>query len=189
MSTMTEVSTTKSQTQTGRPLSESVIAVYKSHREAEDAVRKLERAGIPIQRVSIIGRDFQLRENVQGYYRPSDAAKEGAGFGAWFGGLFGLLMGFGLFVLPVAGPLIVLGPLAGLIAGAATGAGVGALVSGLMAMGLSRDEALKYQRRLEAGEFLLTVTGTQDEIERASSVLEDTEHVGLEMAGSSRSAP
>src|SRR6266403_210908 len=155
MSTMTEVSTTKSQTQTGRPLSESVIAVYKSHREAEDAVRKLERAGIPIQRVSIIGRDFQLREDVQGYYRPSDAAKEGAGFGAWFGGLFGMLLGFGFFVLPVAGTLIVLGPLAGLIAGAISGAGIGALVSALMSLGMSKEQALKYEARLKAGEFLV----------------------------------
>src|SRR3979409_548861 len=117
MSTTTAVPTSKPQSQSVRPLSESVVAVYKSHREAEAAVRKLERAGIPIQKISIIGRDFQLREDVQGYYRPSDAAKEGAGFGAWFGGLFGMLMGFGLFLLPVAGPIIVLGPLAGLIAG------------------------------------------------------------------------
>jgi uncharacterized membrane protein len=59
-----------------------------------------------------------LREDIQGYYRPSDAALEVAGLGAWVGGLFGLLMGFGLFVLPIAGTLIVLGALAGLIAGA-----------------------------------------------------------------------
>jgi hypothetical protein len=32
-----------------------------------------------------------------------------------------------------------------MIAEAATGAGIGALVSALMAMGLSKDEALKYQ--------------------------------------------
>ena len=176
----TATATPPTSTSTSARVMESIVAVYKTHEEAEKAVRKLEKAGIPMEKISIIGHDFRVREDIEGYYRPSDAAKEGAGFGAWFGGLFGLLSGFGLFVLPVAGPLIVLGPLAGLIAGAATGAGVGALVSGLMAMGLSRDEALKYQRRLEAGEFLLTLTGTLDEIERASSVLEDTEHVGLE---------
>ena len=76
-----------------------------------------------------------MREDIQGYYRPSDATLEVAGLGAWVGGLFGLLMGFGLFVLPIAGTLIVLGPLAGLIAGAISGAGIGALVSGLMAFG------------------------------------------------------
>ena len=34
-----------------------------------------------MQKISIIGRNFELREDVQGYYRPSDAALEGAGFG------------------------------------------------------------------------------------------------------------
>src|SRR6202048_2028832 len=85
----------------------SVVAVYHHHAEAEDAVNRLERAGIPMQKVSIIGRNFELREDVQGYYRPSDAALEGDGFGAWMGGLFGLLMGFGMFVFPIAGTLIV----------------------------------------------------------------------------------
>lgn len=71
--------------------------------------------------------------------------------------MFGLLMGFGLFVLPVAGTLIVLGPLSGLIAGAISGAGIGALVNGLMAMGIPKDQALKYEARLQAGEFLVIV--------------------------------
>src|SRR6202011_6246514 len=108
----------------------SVVAVYRHHAAAEDAVNRLERAGIPMQKVSIIGRNFELREDVQGYYRPSDAALEGAGFGAWMGGLFGLLMALGMFVFPIAGTLIVLGPLAGMIAGAVSGAGLGALVNG-----------------------------------------------------------
>jgi hypothetical protein len=161
-------------------MGESVIAVYQSHADAEQAVHKLNRGGIPMGKISIIGRNFQVREDIQGYYRPTDAVKEGAGFGAWFGGLFGLLAGFGLFILPVVGPLIVLGPLAGLIAGAATGAGIGALVSGLMAMGVSKEEALKYKSRVEAGEFLVTVIGSSEEIERARNILEGTGHVGLE---------
>src|SRR5689334_7819034 len=140
MSIATIVARSKKGSQTVRPGNESVIAVYKTHQEAEEAVRKLERAGISMQQISIIGRDFQLREDVQGYYRPSDAAKEGAGFGAWFGGLFGLLMGFGFFLLPVTGPILVLGPLAGMIAGAISGAGVGALVNALIALGMSREQ-------------------------------------------------
>ena len=180
MSTTTIEQQTSPRTSTTARMNESVIAVYSNHAEAEDAVHKLKRGGIPMEKISIIGRNFQVREDIQGYYRPSDAAKEGAAFGAWFGGLFGLLYGFGLFILPVAGPLIVLGPLAGLIAGAATGAGIGALVSGLMAMGISKEDALKYKSRIEAGEFLLAVLGTSEEIEKARGILEATSHVGLE---------
>jgi uncharacterized membrane protein len=174
----TATATPRSSTSTAAPVVESIIAAYKTHEEAERAVRKLEKGGVPIQHISIIGHDFTVREEIEGYYRPSDAAKEGAGFGAWFGGLFGLLLGFGFFIFP-AGPLIVLGPLAGMIAGAATGAGIGALVSALMAMGLSKDEALKYQARVEAGEFLVTVMGSPEEILRARSILEGTGEVDL----------
>ena len=102
----TTVEETSQRTSTAAPIRESAIAIYKTHADAEKAVHRLNRAGIPMEKISIIGRNFQVREDIQGYYRPSDAAKEGAAFGAWFGGLFGLLFGFGLFILPVAGPLI-----------------------------------------------------------------------------------
>ena len=188
MSTATTVPSARKQTQTVRPLAESVVAVYKSHSEAEEAVRKLARAGIPMQKISILGRDFQLREDVQGYYRPSDAAKEGAGFGAWVGGLFGMLLGFGFFVLPVAGTLVVLGPLAGLIAGAIGGAGIGALVNALVSLGMSKEQALKYQERLQAGEFLVTVVGTPEETESARRLIEDTDKVDVQTFQGAQSA-
>jgi len=174
MSTTLTAPSRAPETKTFRALGQSVIAVYKSHQEAEDAVRKLEHAGVPMRKISIVGRDFQLREEVQGYYRPSDAVKEGAGFGAWFGGLFGMMLGFGFFVLPVAGTLVVLGPLAGLLAGAISGAGIGALVNVLMSMGMSREQALKFQARLQAGEFLVCVIGTLEEVARARQLLTGT---------------
>ena len=166
----------------------SAVAVYRHHTDAEDAVHRLKRAGIPMQKISIIGRNFELREDVQGYYRPSDAALEGAGFGAWMGGLFGLLMGFGMFVFPIAGTLIVLGPLAGMIAGAVSGAGLGALVNGLMALGIPKDRALKYQSRLQAGEFLVTVTGTPEEVTRAREILQNSGEIELETHGTAQAA-
>lgn len=155
---------------------QSVVAVFRSHADAEEAVRLLQRGGIPMSKISIIGRDWQVREDVEGYYRPSDAAREGA----WLGGLFGLFMGFGYFLFPVFGPLVVLGPLAGLIAGAIGGAGVGALVSGLMALGIPKDQALKYRARLEAGEFLLVTHGTQEEVARAREILQTTRQIDLQ---------
>ena len=81
------------------------------------------RRGIADARISIVGRNFETREDVQGFYQPSDAALAGATQGAWFGGIFGLMMGaMGFFVLPAVGALMVLGPLSGFIAGAVGGA-------------------------------------------------------------------
>jgi hypothetical protein len=97
-------------------------------------------------------------------------------------------MGFGFFVLPVAGPIVALGPIAGMIAGAIGGAGIGALVNTLVSMGMSRDQALKYEARLQAGEFLLTVVGTPEEIESARNLLQGTGEVDLQTFENSQTA-
>ena len=162
-------------------LDHAVIATYLTHAAAETAVRLLSSGGLPITHISIIGRHFETHEDVQGFYRPEDAALAGAGQGAWFGGFFGLMAGaMGFFVFPVVGALMVMGPIAGLIAGAIGGAGVGALINGLVASGIPRDQALKYQERLQAGEFLVVVHGSAGETMRAHEILEGTAHTHLQ---------
>lgn len=157
-----------------------VVASYANHRDAEDAVRRLAADGLPMQTLSIVGRNFETHENIEGFYRPADAARDGAGEGAWLGGIFGLMMGaMGFFVVPVVGPLLVLGPLSGMIAGAIGGAGVGALASGLVASGIPHNQAIKYQERLQAGEFLVVVHGDARETTRAHEILEGTDQVHL----------
>jgi hypothetical protein len=154
---------------------QAVVATYLTHDDAETAVRRLSEGGVPINLVSIIGRHYQTREDIQGFYRPADAALVGAGQGAWFGGFFGLMAGaFGFFVFPMVGALMVLGPLSAMIAGAIGGAGIGALVNGLIAAGVPRDQALKYQERLQAGEFLVVVHGGSEEARRAHQILDGT---------------
>ena len=163
---------------------QAVVATYRSHTDAEAAVRLLSSGGLPMTHISIIGRHFETHEDVQGFYRPEDAALAGAGTGAWFGGFFGLMAGaMGFFVFPVVGALMVIGPVAGLIAGAIGGAGVGALINGLVASGVPRDQALKYQERLQAGEFLVVVHGGAGETMRAHEILEGTAPSHLQSHG------
>ena len=158
-----------------------VVAGYHSHYDAEKAIRRLGKAGLPMDKISIIGRDFETREDVQGFYRPADAALEGAEAGAWFGGLFGLLIGTGLFIVPVVGAVFILGPLAALVAGAVGGAGAGALINGLFALGIPHDQAIQYQSRIQTGEFLVVVHGpTAAEAEKAASLLQDTPQTTLQ---------
>ena len=160
---------------------QAVVASYRNHSEAETAVRRLAAGGLPINQVSIVGRNFETHEDIQGFYRPADAVREGAEQGAWFGGFFGLMLGaMGFFVFPIVGGLLIAGPLAGLVAGAITGAGVGALVNGLVASGIPRDQALKYQERLQAGEFLVVLHGSKDETARAHEILDDTLQIYLQ---------
>ena len=148
------------------------IASFSNHAVAEAAVRRLSTGGVPVTQISIVGRHFETHEDVQGFYRPVDVALAGAGQGAWYGGLFGLLLGaFGFFVLPLVGGLVVMGPLAGLVAGAIGGAGAGALLTSLVGLGVPHDQALKYQRRLQAGEFIVMVHGSAAELAQAHALL------------------
>jgi hypothetical protein len=64
----TATATPPSSTSTAARVVESIIAAYKTHEEAEAAVRKLEKDGVPIEHVSIIGHDFKIREEIDGYY-------------------------------------------------------------------------------------------------------------------------
>jgi outer membrane lipoprotein SlyB len=159
-------------------LDQAIVAGYKSHFDAETAVRLLAKDGLAIDKISIIGRNFETREDVQGFYLPADAMLAGAEAGAWVGGIFGLLVGTGMFVLPVAGSVFVLGPLAGLVAGAISGAGVGALVNALIYLGIPHDQSIKYQERIQAGEFLVVVhNASTTEIERAHSIIQNTQQI------------
>lgn len=162
-------------------LDQTIVAGYRNHPDAESAVRLLGKEGLPMDKISIIGRNFETREDVQGFYRPADAALDGATTGAWLGGLFGLLLGMGLFIVPVVGAVLILGPLAGLVAGAIGGAGVGALLSALVSLGMPQDEAIKYQARLQSGEFLVVVHGaTAVEAEQARTLLQGTQRTTLQ---------
>jgi TusA-related sulfurtransferase len=49
-----------------------------------------------------------------------------------------------------------------------------------MALGIPKDRALKYQSRLQAGEFLVVVTGTPEEANRAKEILRNSGELELE---------
>ena len=45
----------------------AVVAVYRTHIEAEDAVKELQRAGIDMRTLSIVGKESHTDEHVVGY--------------------------------------------------------------------------------------------------------------------------
>ncbi|MEH1934201.1 MAG: hypothetical protein V7L14_10835 [Nostoc sp.] len=104
--------------------------------------------------------------------------KEGY-WGSFFGGLFGILTGVGLLFIPGVGPVIVAGHVAGVLAGWLEGmvvGGVGAAVAGglvgaLVGLGIPKEQALKYETEIKAGKFMVIVSGTDEEIDRAQQIL------------------
>ena len=53
----------------------AVVATYKSHIEAETAVKELQHSGFDMKKLSIVGRDYHIDENVVGYYNTGDRVK------------------------------------------------------------------------------------------------------------------
>lgn len=44
----------------------SVVAVYETHSEAEEAVKELQRSGYDMKKMSIVGKDYHTDEHVVG---------------------------------------------------------------------------------------------------------------------------
>jgi hypothetical protein len=154
------------------------VTTYDSHLDAENDVKALQRAGFDMRRVSIIGKDYSTEEQVVGFFNAGDRAKFFGKYGAFFGGLAGMLFGAAFLFVPLAGHIVILGPLAATLIGALEGAtlvgGATALVGALTALGVPRDSVLRYARAIKAGKFLLVVHGDANDIERARDILAAT---------------
>ncbi len=162
----------------------AVVAVYKSHAEAETAVKELQRAGFDMKKLSIVGRDYHTDEHVIGYYNAGDRVKYWGKTGAFWGGIWGLLFGSAFFLIPGVGPMVVAGPLVGWIVGALEGAvvvgGLSALGAGLYGLGVPADSILQYETALKTGKFVLIAHGTAEDATRAREIINHTNPDSLE---------
>ena len=152
------------------------VAMYKTHDAAETAVKELQRSGFDMRKLSILGKDFHSEESPVGFYNTGNRMAFWGKQGAFWGSLWGILFGSALFVIPVVGHLIILGPfvatLVSALEGAAIGGGAGVLGGALASAGIPKNSVLKYEKQVAAGEFLVLAHGTADEIERAKRTLQ-----------------
>ncbi len=156
----------------------SIVAIYDSHTGAEAALRDLQKAGLDMKRLSIIGQDYHTEEHALGFYTSGDRMKFWGVRGAFWGSLWGLLFGGAFFFIPVFGPLVVMGPLVGWIVGALEGAAVGGaagvFAAALTSIGIPKDSIVKYELDVKAGKFLVLARGSAEMIEHAHVVLGTT---------------
>ena len=156
----------------------SIVATYESHTRAEAALKALHRAGLDMNKLSVLGKDYTTEEHATGFYNAGDRMKFWGTRGAFWGSLWGMLFGTGLFFIPAIGPIVAMGPIAGWIAGALEGAvvggGVGVLAAALSSIGIPQDSIVMYESELMAGKFLVVARGSVDEIERARGILKTT---------------
>jgi hypothetical protein len=163
----------------------AVVAIYGTHVEAEEAVKKLQQGGIDMKALSIIGKDTHTDEHAVGYYNTGDRMKYWGKTGAFWGGFWGLLFGSAFFVIPGIGPLLVAGPLVAWIVGALEGAvvvgGLSAVGAGLYGIGIPKDSVVQYEMDLKTDKFLLMVHGSATEVEKARGIIERTQPIRVNL--------
>lgn len=159
------------------------IGVFPHRRDAEAALTELRDAGFNMDDVSIVGKNLDSDHPIAGVEtrnratgnKADDGAKAGAATGGALGGLGGLLVGLGALAIPGIGPVIAGGALATALAttaaGGAIGAAAGGLTGALVGLGIPEEEALRYNDRVNRGDYLVMVDGTDDEIHRAQAIL------------------
>src|SRR5580692_13167484 len=98
------------------------VALYDQHSQAESAVKTLQRAGFDMNKISIVGKDYETEEHVMGFLNAGDRARIFGKYGVFWGGLIGILFGSALLFVPVVGHVVILGPLAAMLFSGVQGA-------------------------------------------------------------------
>ena len=168
----------------------SVVAIYDTHTQAEEAVRNLQKSGFDMKQLSIVGKDYHSEEHVTGYYNTGDRMKYWGKLGALWGGFWGLFFGAAFFAIPGIGPVLVAGPLVVWIVGALEGAavmgGLSAIGAGLYSIGIPKDSVVKYESALKADKFILLAHGTAAEVAKARDIIQTTHPTELALHGTER---
>ncbi|MGZ8570953.1 MAG: general stress protein [Actinomycetota bacterium] len=150
-----------------------VVAVYETDEQARLALATLEEAGVPPERISIVGAGEQA-DDVVPMEQGSSATAAGAGRGAVIGGIAGVV----LMVLP-GGPVLV----GGFLAAAAAGAFAGAELGILSQLGVPSSVVPDFEEDLTDGRYLVCVHGGIEETRHVRGVLDMTDNESLQIYG------
>jgi len=161
----------------------SCAALYRTHEQAEEAVRVLQNAAFDIKKVSIVGQGYYREGHPIGFYNTGDRVRFWGAQGAFWGGVWGLLFGAALFWIPGLGPVVMGGPLVAALVAALEGAvavdGLSTLGAALYSIGIPKDSVIRYEAALKSDQYLIIVHGDQQEVERAHGVLVGSELIDM----------
>jgi hypothetical protein len=160
-----------------------LVAVLGDRIQAEEAYSALEREGLPMESVAILGRGYKSADEY-GLIDPNEQALKQSKLMALWLVPFGFAAGFGfnlvtkLDTFPWAGEFGnqaiggILGAIGGAMGSVFIGGGVGLIVGG--------GDALPYRNRLNAGKYLVVVKGSDGLTRKATTILRRFEPENLQ---------
>lgn len=154
-----------------------LVAVLQNRIEAEEAYSALEKEGLPMDKVTILGKGYKSADEF-GLIDPSLEAKKRIRIMAYWTIPFGFAAGFafnlitGIEILEWVGSLgnHIIGGIFGAIAGA-----MGSFVAGGAGLGVGSGDALPYRNRLDQGKYLIVVKGSETLTRQATRILRQFE--------------
>ena len=159
----------------------TIVGVFNSVRDAQEAVRSIEAQGISRDEISIVA-----NKNASGYDTMEDRDKASdvvadAGIGAAIGGVGGLLLSVaGAITVPVIGPILAAGPIAAALTGAGIGAAAGGLIGALTESGVPEEDAKYYAEGVRRGDVLVTVRADDAHADAVCDVLDRHDAVDVD---------
>ncbi len=151
------------------------VFIFKTHKEAEEAIRLLMLSGFDPKELSLIGKGYHSEQHPVGFYSTGDRIKSWGSAGALWGGFWGLLFAPAVFFLPGLGLVAMAGPFVSLLVGVLEGAvligGVSAIGAALIQLGVPKDQVVKYENALTVDSYVLMVHGTATEAHKARMLL------------------
>ncbi len=173
-------------------MSKTITRLFDDYADATNAVRELERLGVPHDDLSIVASNADKRhgEHVdQDHDDVNDRGdvSRGVSTGAALGGAGGLLAGLGLLAIPGLGPIVAAGWLAATAAGAgigaAGGAATGSIVGALKSAGHTDEEAHFYSEGVRRGGSLVSAKVPDRLVTEAEAVLHRNKSVDATTRG------
>lgn len=160
-------------------MTKTICRLYDNHSDAEQAVSRLENAGVPHSDISIVANNSddwysqggKVDRDRDGTDDRAEAAGTGAGIGAGLGGAAGLLAGLGLLAIPGLGPVVAAGWLVATATGAAAGAATGGIIGALTQAGVSEEDASRYAEGVRRGGTLVSARVPDNDRNRLEPML------------------
>ncbi|MBE9094423.1 hypothetical protein [Tychonema sp. LEGE 07203] len=155
-----------------------LIAVLPDRMQAEAAYCALEKEGLPMKQVSILGRGYKTADEF-GLIDPNQQANKQAKLMAIWLIPFGFIAGVTFSLITELKTFAWAGEIGDHLIGGVLGAiagGMGSVfVGGAGGMAFGSGDALPYRNRLNAGKFLIAVKGTDDLTGKAANILQQFE--------------
>ena len=152
-------------------MNNSLVVVFKSHEEAENSLKELQKLGFDMKKLSVIGKDHYSKDGIAAHYVINEKPK-------YFGSQFWNYLPYdkGLFVVPGSGPFGVGGPLVAMIddsleKNTEEEEGFNIFNNALEGVGIPKARIPEYQAYLGDEKYLLIVHGTPADIKEANIIM------------------